>query len=318
MPRAFLCHASEDKPTVERLARALVSNGIETFYDNWEIRAGDSLRQKIDTGIGECTHFIVVLSPVSIAKPWVNAELDAGFVARLDGRVRLIPLRLHLTVRELPPLLQGLLSPSIDNFDDAVVELVADIHGVTRRPSVGPQPLLAARMLPSETGLSAIASRIAAFFVENSETARRGDPTLPVAQLRELIDAPDDDLAEAVDDLEALGWVDATRALGAGSIGFIRVMPRPQLFAALDEFVKPWNPSADAKTIAAHMLSTPANGVVVQLLDAELGWGPRRMNPAVTLLVDVGAVEPSESMDMVYERYAVYKNTATRRFVRGG
>jgi len=83
-PVAFLCHASEDKNMVRRLANDLIAHGIDVVFDEWEIHAGDSLRQKIDAGLELCTHFIAVLSPTSIRKPWVNSEMDAGFVMRLQ------------------------------------------------------------------------------------------------------------------------------------------------------------------------------------------------------------------------------------------
>ena len=57
-PVAFLCHGSEDKATVRRLAEDLLAAGIDVFFDEWEIRSGDSLRRKIDDGLGRCTHFI--------------------------------------------------------------------------------------------------------------------------------------------------------------------------------------------------------------------------------------------------------------------
>ena len=53
--RAFICHASEDKDLARRIATDLHRSGIDTFFDEWEISAGDSLRRKIDEGLAACT-----------------------------------------------------------------------------------------------------------------------------------------------------------------------------------------------------------------------------------------------------------------------
>ena len=314
--RAFLCHATEDKPTVERLARALMAYGIDAFFDSWEICGGDSLRRKVDEGIKNCTHFIVVLSPTSVQKPWVNAELDAGFVADLADRVRLIPIRLGLTAEQLPPLLSGRYSPSLDDFDAAARDLISDVVVVTQRPPLGTVPAFATRAIHEDNGLSTIAGRIAAYLVQSSERGRWGDPQLPVDELRALAMVSDDDIVEAIDELESRGWVEPTLALGAGALGFVRVMPTPQLFSALDAMLMPWNPSEDARTVAAAILNTTGGAMVVQDLAQQLGWTPRRVNPAITLLVDSGVMEHSKSIDREYQYYSLRKNATSRRFLR--
>lgn len=98
-PIAFLAHASEDKDLARRIVISLADSGISTFFDKWEIRTGDSIRQKIDQGLSNCRHFLVLLTENSIAKPWVNAEIDGAFAQRwwdsasccpsaLTGRIR--------------------------------------------------------------------------------------------------------------------------------------------------------------------------------------------------------------------------------------
>src|SRR5262245_4550719 len=98
--RVFLCHASEDKILVRRLAEDLQANGVETFFADWEIRPGDGIRQKLEEGLGACTHFVVLLTPASLVKPWVQAEMDAGFVRRIEGVCRFIPLRHGVDISE--------------------------------------------------------------------------------------------------------------------------------------------------------------------------------------------------------------------------
>ena len=107
VPYVFLSYASEDKELARQVANTLQKNGIETWWDDWEIKPGDSMRQKIDEGIGGCTHFLVLLTKQSIDKEWVKIEMDAGFVRKLKGKCRFIPVRHKLSVNRLPPNVGG-------------------------------------------------------------------------------------------------------------------------------------------------------------------------------------------------------------------
>ena len=44
-PRAFLSYSSEDRSLAEHVANSLQASGVETWWDNWEIGAGDSIVQ---------------------------------------------------------------------------------------------------------------------------------------------------------------------------------------------------------------------------------------------------------------------------------
>lgn len=50
----FISHASEDKEAVVRpLANALKEKGLNVWYDEFELKIGDSLRRKIDQGLAK-------------------------------------------------------------------------------------------------------------------------------------------------------------------------------------------------------------------------------------------------------------------------
>ena len=138
IPKVFLSYAHENMELARNVAQTLQSKGIDTWWDQWCIKAGDSLRQKIDEGLGECTHFLVLLTRESINKPWVNQEMDAGLVLRHNSKCRFLPIRYQLPVSELPLSLSGIHAPEID--DDDFSQLVADIHGDTRKPPIGSKP----------------------------------------------------------------------------------------------------------------------------------------------------------------------------------
>ena len=69
----FISHASEDKDAIVRsLATALMGYGLTVWYDEFTLRIGDSLRQKIDRGVATSRVGLVVLSPDFIAKGWIK------------------------------------------------------------------------------------------------------------------------------------------------------------------------------------------------------------------------------------------------------
>lgn len=146
-PRAFVSHASEDKDRfVLAFAAALRTNGVDAWLDRWEMHAGDSLVDRIfEVGIEGADAFIVVLSKVSVDKPWVREELDAGVIRRIEGRTLLIPVVLDADI-EVPAALRHLLWISVPDrsFDGALEDVLDAIFRRDKRPPIGPPPGYAA------------------------------------------------------------------------------------------------------------------------------------------------------------------------------
>src|SRR5262249_285723 len=153
-PVVFLCHSSDDKPLAERIATDFLSNGIDTFFDKWSIGPGDSLRRKIDEGLEDCTHFVALLTLNSIERPWVQTEMDAAFVRKVNGKCRFISVRSNLEANRLPPLLSGIHSPELVNYEKDIQSLIAAIHGVSNKPKIGEAPHQIQQYSGGATGLS--------------------------------------------------------------------------------------------------------------------------------------------------------------------
>lgn len=98
----FISHASEDKDTIVRaLATELVEQGLKVWYDEFALRIGDSLRQKIDKGLAKSRVGLVVLSPSFIAKGWTNYELDGIVTRTVSGEQILLPIWHNITKQEV-------------------------------------------------------------------------------------------------------------------------------------------------------------------------------------------------------------------------
>ena len=89
----FISHASEDKDEVVRpLANQLRDKGLDVWYDEFEMRIGDSLRRKIDLGLAKSRFGIVVLSRSFLQKGWANYELDGIITRSVDRSQVMLPI----------------------------------------------------------------------------------------------------------------------------------------------------------------------------------------------------------------------------------
>jgi hypothetical protein len=315
-PTAFLCHASEDKPLARRIANDLQKSGIDTFFDEWEIRSGDSLRQKIDAGILNCTHFIALLTQHSINKSWVNAEMDAAFVNKLDGRCSFIPLRYQLTINSTPMLLRGILSPSIENYDADIKRLISDIYGITIKPTLGSAPKVI-RNHRDEIDLTIAAQEILRMVIENSQFGLEMDPQIEPNQLRTVTELSDEDIIDAVEELSDIGVLLKHSAFGNGPFGFAIVSPRSEIFARFDKYYMEWTPEVDAIMLASILSSRGDNAASLSELSEQTGWQPRRLNPAISFLVNRSYIEASDEICAPPWAHTWVRGTsATRRFIR--
>ncbi len=89
----FISHSSEDKVDFVRpLTVELQQLGIKVWYDEFELKMGDSLRRKIDQGLINSRYGIVVLSSSFFKRDWTNYELD-GFVNKeMNGLKVILPI----------------------------------------------------------------------------------------------------------------------------------------------------------------------------------------------------------------------------------
>ncbi|HET7181534.1 MAG TPA: DUF1883 domain-containing protein [Candidatus Limnocylindrales bacterium] len=131
----FISHAGEDKADIVRpLAVALRDLGLVVWYDEFELKLGDSLRRKIDRGLVASRFGVVVLSPSFFEKGWPNYELD-GLVTRevVGGQPLILPLWHNVTrddvVKYSPSLADKVSRPTADI---SIADLAAEIAGVVR------------------------------------------------------------------------------------------------------------------------------------------------------------------------------------------
>jgi hypothetical protein len=306
-PKVFLSYTSEDKSLASKIAHALQANGIDTWWDEWCITAGDSLRQKIDEGLGNCTHFVVLLTPGSLNKPWVNQEMDSALVLKLKSQVaKFISLRHELSVDQLPPLLQGMHSPSIEDFEQDIHQLVNDIHGITKKPALGPVVLADRTGQGFSSTYSAAANAVAKVFILKTNHARKFDPFLELDEIMKETGLPKDDVEDAIHELKGM----VVEHYGS-------FYPEDELFVEFDRYWMAWNPKDDALKLATDMVNADDFPKEPEAIAVKYGWSSRRINPAMAYLHNRKLVKGLQCLGggdcllIIIER-----NADTRRFVK--
>jgi serine/threonine protein kinase len=123
-PTAFLSHASADKQIARRLALALAKAGVDVWLDEWEIKVGESISQKVDDAVDECRYVILMLSPTAVQSNWVEKEWRAAFWRETDsGEVVILPVMVSKC--EIPALLRDKKYADFsESFDDGLKELL--------------------------------------------------------------------------------------------------------------------------------------------------------------------------------------------------
>ena len=166
----FICHAHEDKKKfVKHLADALSAQNLKVWYDEFELTLGDSLRDKIDYGLGNSRYGIVVLSKAFFAKKWTKEELD-GLMSRQtsEGRKVILPIWFNVNVKDVKkysPILAGKIAARSDEGIQAIVkEILAAIE------SEGPEER---EPVPERKGAQSVVTRILGVLKRKS-SAQRG------------------------------------------------------------------------------------------------------------------------------------------------
>lgn len=122
----FISHASEDKDEVVRpLAHALKLEGLKVWYDEFELKIGDSLRRKIDKGLATSKFGIVVLSKNFIQKGWTNYELDGIITKSISGEQIVLPIWHEITKKEVIDFSPSLADKLARNTSSYTVEEIA-------------------------------------------------------------------------------------------------------------------------------------------------------------------------------------------------
>jgi TIR domain len=149
-PGVFLAHATDDNDRFARgLAYALNDRGLHVWFDEWELAIGDSIVDRIfEEGVPNADAMVVVVSEASVKSRWVHEEMNAGFVRKIEGRFKLLPVIIDDV--DVPGVLKTTFYRRVEdlqNTDLVADEIVRAVLGQRDRPDPGELPAYA-RAIP--------------------------------------------------------------------------------------------------------------------------------------------------------------------------
>jgi len=108
----FISHNSANKNIAREIGLYLLSeDNINVWFDEWEIDYGESIPEKVNVGLGACTHFLLLWSMEASESHWVERERNSMLHKMMSSKnknLKIIPILLDNT--PLPMILADFLS----------------------------------------------------------------------------------------------------------------------------------------------------------------------------------------------------------------
>ncbi len=218
-PKVFVCHATEDKDRfVRNFGTRLLESGVDAWVDEWEIGPGDRLVRKIfDDGIKNARSFIIVISQISVEKPWVKEELDAAVVQRIERGTKIIPVILDDC--KVPVVLQAtrwVMIKDLNSYDGEMREIINSIFEHSDKPPLGSPPTYIQAAQVRFSDLSKIDSMVLKLIgestIEKDNTAFLN--TDDMARHAEAQDISYQQYRESLEVLDAKGYIELIGFVG--------------------------------------------------------------------------------------------------------
>ncbi len=98
----FISHSSEDKDSIVRdLAKLLDDLGVKVWYDEFTLKVGDSLTQKIDEGLIDSNFGVVIISKAFLNKKWTDYEYRSLLGKEDNFKKVILPIWHNISIDEV-------------------------------------------------------------------------------------------------------------------------------------------------------------------------------------------------------------------------
>ena len=311
-----LSFAGEDREHAEKLANLLKADYFSVFYDKYEEHNlwGKNLYEHLSEVYSKRGKYCVMfLSKHYAAKQWPTLERQAAQQrAFKENREYILPIRIDNT--EIPGI------PDTVAYQDLREKSIEAIYSILKR-----------KLLPSEEfanteqksnsiksfGLSDNTIKLLKILSDKSKHALANDPLLTEQEVLDAIKLSEEVVCIAADELEERGFVKLHKTIGMGKVGFKHIGATENLFASTDSYLQNWEPEKDCIDLAQILLriSKEGYGVSIQAADESLKWGPRRLNPALFLLIERDVVQPSKVIHSTYITIHVILKPKIHRYI---
>ena len=315
---AFLSYAHEDKDFAERIANELLKARIDAQIDQWEIKAGDPLIQKIFVeGIPKCDFFLILLSDASVRSDWVREELDLAMIKKIEGETRIIPLIKEKC--EIPHPLRTLLWVDLSaDFDAGIRKVVKSIYDVSEKPPLGTIPEYITELKNSVGGLSQVASTVGSILLSRQDDQLDFEKGYTGEEIRRLVPMlTKEEINDAVDELEEYGLVRTGKDVDTALYNFSYIESTYALFLHFKDEGLDYDPIEDIKIVAS--VAASEGKIFGNKIQERTKLPPVRINRAVAYLEDYGIVRVHKYLGAVGStallNFFVEATRKTRQFV---
>lgn len=141
--KVFISYSTKDRERfVDNFAEKLKDKDIDVWYDKWELNYGDNLAKIFDDML-KCDYCISVISKNSVDSNWVKEEYDSAFIAKINGKLKLIPLIImedNISIPEKFDYIRQCQIPNINDYEEEFNTLVGELLGKTKKPQSGNLP----------------------------------------------------------------------------------------------------------------------------------------------------------------------------------
>jgi hypothetical protein len=126
-PGIFISHRMADTNLAERLADEIRAAGYPVWLDKWEILVGDSVVERISSGLQTAKYVVVCYSEYGVESNWMSREWMASLARQLEGDgIKLLPVR--LSGGAPPPILADIrYADLVKDWDRGVRDLLRAI-----------------------------------------------------------------------------------------------------------------------------------------------------------------------------------------------
>ena len=219
----FISYASEDRETVAKpLAQLLSSLGISVWFDQFDLKIGDSLRRKIDEGLKKSRYGIVVLSPAFFDKHYTKLELDGLAQREVDGEKVILPIWVGVDEKQIRSFSPTLADRIAGKWEEGIYVILAKLIEVIKPGIIEAWQKRITVMPRLTTGREVIDVITGCHFSYSFNDEPNNDTEIDLVggflqELRDWCDIWDDidipgqmkatsRVSDMVDDLETSGW----------------------------------------------------------------------------------------------------------------
>jgi hypothetical protein len=95
MADVFVSHRVADVDLARALAVDLRAAGHDVWLDEWAIGLGDSIVERMNSGLTDTSYLVLCYSADGVLAPWISREWMSALARQLSGvPVKILPLRL--------------------------------------------------------------------------------------------------------------------------------------------------------------------------------------------------------------------------------